>query len=101
MKVAQLCLSLCNPMGCIVHGILQARILEWVTRKRKREDRQRDGTWQELEPYENTEMAQGREKEPKGVQLQSPRDEEDQWGGSRSRSQAVLEEPGCRTSYWR
>ena len=27
---AQLCLTLCNPMDCIVHGILQARILEWV-----------------------------------------------------------------------
>ena len=31
----QLCLTLCNPMGCSptgssVHGILQARILEWV-----------------------------------------------------------------------
>ena len=29
MKVAQSCLTLCNPMDC-VHGILQARILEWV-----------------------------------------------------------------------
>ena len=32
---AQLCLTLCNPMDCSlpgssVHGILQARILEWV-----------------------------------------------------------------------
>lgn len=32
---AQLCLSLCNPMNCSppdssVHGIFQARILEWV-----------------------------------------------------------------------
>ena len=31
----QLCLTLCNPMdcsppGCSVHGISQARILEWV-----------------------------------------------------------------------
>ena len=24
------CLTLCNPMDCIVHGILQGRILEWV-----------------------------------------------------------------------
>ena len=24
------CPTLCNPMDCIVHGILQARILEWV-----------------------------------------------------------------------
>ena len=30
MKVAQLCLTLCNPMDYTVHGILQARILEWV-----------------------------------------------------------------------
>ena len=33
--VTQLCLTLCDPMGCSlpgssVHGILQARILEWV-----------------------------------------------------------------------
>ena len=31
MKVAQLCPTLCNPMDYTVHGILQARILEWVT----------------------------------------------------------------------
>ena len=30
VKVAQSCLSLCNPMDYTVHGILQARILEWV-----------------------------------------------------------------------
>ena len=35
MLVAQLCLTLCGPMDCSlpgssVHGILQARILEWV-----------------------------------------------------------------------
>ena len=35
VKVAQLCLSLCDPMGCgpsgsFVPGILQARILEWA-----------------------------------------------------------------------
>ena len=34
-EVAQLCLTLCDPMDCSlsgssVHGILQARILEWV-----------------------------------------------------------------------
>ena len=34
-EVAQLCLTLCNPMDCSlpgssVHGILQARVLEWV-----------------------------------------------------------------------
>ena len=31
MKVAQSCPTLCDPMDCIVHGILQARILEWVS----------------------------------------------------------------------
>ena len=30
MKVAQLCLTLCDPMDYTVHGVLQARILEWV-----------------------------------------------------------------------
>ena len=34
-SVAQSCLTLCDPMDCsppgsFVHGILQARILEWV-----------------------------------------------------------------------
>ena len=34
--VAQLCLTLCNPMDCSlpgfsVHGIFQARTLEWVS----------------------------------------------------------------------
>ena len=36
MIVAQSCLTLCDPMDCSppgssVHGISQARILEWVT----------------------------------------------------------------------
>ena len=30
MKVTQSCLTLCNPTNYTVHGILQARILEWV-----------------------------------------------------------------------
>ena len=30
VKVAQSCPTLCDPMDCIVHGIMQARILEWV-----------------------------------------------------------------------
>ena len=38
VSVAQLCLTLCDPVDCIlpgfsVHGILQARILEWVSPK--------------------------------------------------------------------
>ena len=31
VKVIQLCPTLCHPMDYTVHGILQARILEWVT----------------------------------------------------------------------
>ena len=30
VKVAQVCPTLCDPMDYTVHGILQARILEWV-----------------------------------------------------------------------
>ena len=30
VKVAQSCTTLCSPMDYTVHGILQARILEWV-----------------------------------------------------------------------
>ena len=30
VKVTQSCPTLCDPTDCIVHGILQARVLEWV-----------------------------------------------------------------------
>ena len=30
VKFTQSCLTLCNPMDYTVHGIAQARILEWV-----------------------------------------------------------------------
>ena len=30
VKSIQLCLTLCDPLDYTVHGILQARILEWV-----------------------------------------------------------------------
>ena len=30
LKVTQSCLTFCNPMDYTVHGILQARRLEWV-----------------------------------------------------------------------
>ena len=30
VKVTQLCPTLCDPMDYTFHGILQARILEWV-----------------------------------------------------------------------
>ena len=48
---AQLCLTLCNPMVCSptgssVHGISQARILEWVAMPFSRVSSQpRDQTW--------------------------------------------------------
>ena len=48
--VAQLCLTLCDPLDCSppgssVHGILQARILEWVARPSSRGSSQpKDGT---------------------------------------------------------
>ena len=32
VKVTQSCLTLCNPKDYKVHGILQARILGWVSR---------------------------------------------------------------------
>ena len=49
MLVAQSCLTLCNPMDCnpphsSVHGILQARILEWVAIPFSRES-SRSGDW--------------------------------------------------------
>ena len=31
VKVSQSCLTLCDRMDCRVHGILQVRILEWVS----------------------------------------------------------------------
>ena len=31
VNIVQSCLTLCNPMDYTIHGILQARILEWVT----------------------------------------------------------------------
>ena len=45
VKVTQSCLILCDPMDCIVHRILQARILEWVGFPFSRVSSQpRDGT---------------------------------------------------------
>ena len=49
--IAQLCLTLCDTMDCsppgsFLHGILQARILEWVTIPFSRGSSQlRDRTW--------------------------------------------------------
>ena len=45
VKVAQLCLTLCKLMDYTVHGILQARILDWVVFPFSRESSQsRDRT---------------------------------------------------------
>ena len=45
VKVTQLCPTLYNPMDYTVHGILQARILEWVAFPFSRISSQpRDGT---------------------------------------------------------
>ena len=45
VKVTQSCLTLCDPMAYTVHGILQARILEWVAFPFSRESSQpRDQT---------------------------------------------------------
>ena len=45
VKVDQSCLTLCNPLGYTVHGILQARILAWVAFPFSRESSQpRDWT---------------------------------------------------------
>ena len=45
VKVAHSCPTLCDPMDYTVHGILQARILEWVSFPFSREYSQpRDGT---------------------------------------------------------
>ena len=40
VKVAQSCLTLRDPMDYTVHGILQARILEWVATLFSRESSQ-------------------------------------------------------------
>ena len=45
VKIAQSCLTLCGPVDYTVHGILQARILEWVAFLFSRESSQpRDRT---------------------------------------------------------
>ena len=45
VKAAQSCLTLCDPMDYTVHGILQARILEWAAFPFSRGSSQpRDGT---------------------------------------------------------
>ena len=40
VKVARSCWTLCDPMNYIVHGIVQARILEWIAFPFSRESSQ-------------------------------------------------------------
>ena len=53
-EVAQLCPTLCDPMDCSlpgssIHGIFQARVLEWVAISFSRGSSQpRDRTWVSL-----------------------------------------------------
>ena len=45
VKGTQSCLTLCDPMDYAVHGVLQARILEWVVISFSRRSSQpKDGT---------------------------------------------------------
>ena len=46
VKVAQSCSTLCKPMDYTVHGILQARILEWIAFPFSRESPQPRGQTQ-------------------------------------------------------
>ena len=53
VKVAQSCTTLCNPKDYTVHGILQARILEWVAFPFSRESSQPRNQTQ-ISPIEGT-----------------------------------------------
>ena len=44
VKVTQSCMTLCDTMDCIVHGILQARILKWIAFPSSRGSQPRDPT---------------------------------------------------------
>ena len=44
-KVSQSCLTLCDPMDYTTHGILQARILEWVLSLLQRILPTQDSNW--------------------------------------------------------
>ena len=44
VKVTQVCLTLCDPIDYTVHGIFQARILEWVAIPFSRSSQPRDQT---------------------------------------------------------
>ena len=60
VKVAQSCLTPCNPMDYTVHGILQARILEWVAFPFSRESSQ-PKDWTQMSLSELRELVMDRE----------------------------------------
>ena len=62
VKVAQSCLTLCDPMDYTVHGILQARILEWVAFSFSRGDLPNPG----IEPRSHALPADSLPAEPQG-----------------------------------
>ena len=61
VQVAQACPTLCDPMSCTVHGILQARILEWVPFSSPR-----DPPNSRIEPRSPTLQADSLPAEPQG-----------------------------------
>ena len=64
VKVAQSCLPLCDPMDYTVHGIVQARILEWIAFPFSRESSQPG-----IEPMSPTLQADSLPAEPQGKPL--------------------------------
>ena len=66
VKVAQSCLTLCDPMDYTVHGILQARILEWVAFPFSRGDLPNPG----IEPRSHALPADSLPAEPQGKATQ-------------------------------
>jgi len=56
VRVAQPCLTLCDPRGCSlpgssVHGILQARILEWVALSFSNKREEMPLNWKQTETH--------------------------------------------------
>ena len=72
VKVAWSCLTLCDPMDYTVHGILQARLLEWVAF-----------------PF-------SRDLSNPGIELRSPTLQVDSYQLSHQRSPRILEYSGVR-----
>ena len=63
-SVAQTCPTLCDPMDYTVHGIVQARILEWIAFPFSRESSQPG-----IEPMSPTLQADSLPAEPQGKPL--------------------------------